>query len=325
MRIITDNPAFAGTLIPTTATWRLLPASVDNARLSAVLPAVFGGRQCHVATGSGPDLFEYALVTPFAARSHYDILMELTRRGTTLPGLLCLAGSGHGFHGQGNRSWLSPPGNIYLSAHLVPQATVPAAGAGLSILACLAAARAVERLAGFRRTCRIKWVNDLFCDGRKLGGVLTHTQIQDGQVTGLICGLGLNVLSPPPLPAQTAGYSAAALAEFVRGPKDRLLQDTCARLVTELARYFRRLQTEGIEPLLTEYRRRLLYLDEPVAVHPDLGDAGTAPDNFVTGIFRGVTDNLELMLEGTDRPIRKGRLRPAELTDTHLIGKGMKR
>ena len=38
----------------------------------------------------------------------------------------------------------------------------------------------------------IKFPNDIYCNGKKLGGILTGTKVQDGMVKCLVIGIGIN-------------------------------------------------------------------------------------------------------------------------------------
>ena len=38
----------------------------------------------------------------------------------------------------------------------------------------------------------IKFPNDIYCNGKKLGGILTETKVQDGMVRCLVIGIGIN-------------------------------------------------------------------------------------------------------------------------------------
>ena len=38
----------------------------------------------------------------------------------------------------------------------------------------------------------IKFPNDIYCNGKKLGGILTETKVQDGMVKCLVIGIGIN-------------------------------------------------------------------------------------------------------------------------------------
>lgn len=61
-------------------------------------------------------------------------------------------------------------------------------------MAAVAAARAAERLCG--APIRIKWVNDLWKNGRKVCGILTEAalDLESGMLDYAVLGLGFNVV-----------------------------------------------------------------------------------------------------------------------------------
>lgn len=114
-----------------------------------------------------------------------------------VPGTLVMAEEQTAGRGRSGRSWHSPPGQgLWMSWVLPPL------GAGLPVLPLrvgLRLARGIEAVAAV--AVDLKWPNDLWLDGRKLGGVLTETR--GGPV---VVGMGLNVRRP-------LGGFPAALAE----------------------------------------------------------------------------------------------------------------
>ncbi|RME81402.1 MAG: biotin--[acetyl-CoA-carboxylase] ligase [Caldilineae bacterium] len=106
-------------------------------------------------------------------------------------GLVVQAGEQTAGRGRLQRSWWSPPGEgLYISVLL--RATIPLRlSSHLTMLVSLAAVDACHRLSGLRP--RPKWPNDLVLAGRKLAGVLTEIEQQNGQVLFAVIGLGLNV------------------------------------------------------------------------------------------------------------------------------------
>ncbi len=42
----------------------------------------------------------------------------------------------------------------------------------------------------------IKFPNDIYCNGKKLGGILTETKVQDGMVKCLVIGIELILIKP---------------------------------------------------------------------------------------------------------------------------------
>lgn len=95
--------------------------------------------------------------------------------------------------GRLGRSFFSPKGSgLYFSILLRPQggdATKITAAAGVAV------ARAVEEILGL--DLKIKWVNDLYYQGKKVCGILAEGVIdQKGGFEYCILGIGLNVAAP---------------------------------------------------------------------------------------------------------------------------------
>ena len=140
-------------------------------------------------------------------------------------GTLVLAGQQSAGRGRMGRRFESPAGKgIYLS--LVLRVPVPASEAlGVTVGAAVAVARAVQKLCGIE--LGIKWVNDLYYQGKKVCGILTEagTSVESGLLEWLVVGIGLNLTAtaedfPPELTAKAgslypggpAPVSRAALA-----------------------------------------------------------------------------------------------------------------
>ena len=92
--------------------------------------------------------------------------------------------------GRGGRKWSSPAdAGVYLSMLFRPEALEPAP---VSILAGLGIARALDAAFPDLHPA-IKWPNDLYAGGLKLGGVLSEAAWSDGRPRYLVVGVGINV------------------------------------------------------------------------------------------------------------------------------------
>ena len=89
-------------------------------------------------------------------------------------GLVLIAQAQSAGRGRGGHSFYSPPGGLYMSILLRPEIGARQA-VGLTAMAAVAAARAAERLCGVPIT--IKWVNDLWKNGKKVCGILTEAAL----------------------------------------------------------------------------------------------------------------------------------------------------
>lgn len=100
-----------------------------------------------------------------------------------------------GGRGRLGRSWASPLAcNLYLSLDRQFSGGL-ARLAGLSLVAGIASAEALREATGL--DIRLKWPNDLWLDGRKLGGLLVEGGGEHGGPVRAVVGLGLNVRMPP--------------------------------------------------------------------------------------------------------------------------------
>lgn len=97
--------------------------------------------------------------------------------------------------GRFGREWSSPKSKgIWMSILLkpdlssikIPQLTLIAAAA-----VCLALDERSLLLPD--QQVKIKWPNDIFLAGKKIGGILTEMQVRDNKVQSVIVGIGLNV------------------------------------------------------------------------------------------------------------------------------------
>ena len=98
--------------------------------------------------------------------------------------------------GRSGKSFLSPAGTgLYMSILLRPALTM---GDSLLITtaAAVAVSRAIERVAGCE--AKIKWVNDVYVDEKKVCGILTEgaLDLENGGLRYAILGIGINICPP---------------------------------------------------------------------------------------------------------------------------------
>jgi BirA family biotin operon repressor/biotin-[acetyl-CoA-carboxylase] ligase len=89
-----------------------------------------------------------------------------------------------------------------------PDATAFTLAAGVACVECL------RRLFGVG--VELKPVNDLYIDGRKLGGILTEAIIECGRMTALITGIGINIRCAERVVSEA--HAAPIALEEVLGP-----------------------------------------------------------------------------------------------------------
>jgi BirA family biotin operon repressor/biotin-[acetyl-CoA-carboxylase] ligase len=147
--------------------------------------------------------------------------------------------------GRRGRAWQSPvAANVYLSV-LWRFGGGLSALAGLSIVAGVAAARALKACGA--PGVGLKWPNDLVLDGRKLGGILVDAAGEWQGPCQAVVGIGVNVRMPPGVGAgidQPWTDLARALAPAAPPARNAV----AAALVGELLPALARFDAEGLAP-----------------------------------------------------------------------------
>lgn len=149
---------------------------------------------------SSPDLaalLDLPDVTLFEkTTSSLDVAHKKAAEGCP-PGTLVLADQQTAGRGRTGAKWISPASTgIWLAIIERPVDT-----SGLDVLSLrigLRAARALDRFAA--EPVRLKWPNDLFVEGRKLGGVLIEARWRESRLDWVAIGVGVNVCPPADFP-----------------------------------------------------------------------------------------------------------------------------
>lgn len=107
---------------------------------------------------------------------------------------LFVAGSQTAGRGRLGRQFASPEGGVYMSFIFSPRTEIKNVSS-VTAAACVAVLEAVERVSG--RRLMIKWVNDLYLDGKKVCGILTEavTDWESGRAEQVVVGVGINLKS----------------------------------------------------------------------------------------------------------------------------------
>lgn len=189
--------------------------------------------------------------------------------------------------GTRGRSFESPEdGGLYLSLLIYP----PLHARDAHILTCAAAVAVCRAL---DVTCagispKIKWVNDVYINGKKLCGILTEGECDDkGMLRYAIVGIGLNLKEAPHTPEVSAIMTSLEKEGFSVEPH-RL----AAEIVSELLSLI-----EDKQAVLSEYRSRSMLIGEEV----EISSAGLSVCERVVGI----DDECALLTEDKNKNTKR--------------------
>ena len=219
------------------------------------------------------------------------------------PDLVIVADSQSRGHGRLGRRWVEHPGKSLMASFVgsMPWSVVSDASVNGWIplaagLAALDATADVVRDCGARPTHKpcdmaVKWPNDIFCDGLKLGGILVQIVSPGDPVCAVVVGVGMN-LAIPESDLSVEG-STSLLAHRSPLPDDDKLRDMMVAALT------RRLRARMAE-----------FLDSPVEAaaraRRDMGDrcwtlgrrvrARIVGGGSIVGVAVGVEDDASLRI-----------------------------
>lgn len=228
-----------------------------------------------------------------------DILHEIDSTNTYLKtraaqgaasGTVCLAEWQRAGRGRQGRVWVSPFGcNLYLSL-LWRFAAGPAALAGLSLAAGVALAQAlrdcIDRVDGVNGDFGLKWPNDLWWRGRKLGGILVEIAGESSGPSYAIIGVGINIRMPEEATG-AIGQPWIDLYRIARGQPSR--NALAAAVLNRLTAAMQTFETQGLQAFLEAWRTLDVVAGKAVQLH--------LPTEIVDGHAHGIDDDGALLIQ----------------------------
>lgn len=181
--------------------------------------------------------------------------------GGEAEGMVVIANEQTAGKGRMGRSFFSPSGSgIYMSIILRPH--IPASDALLiTTAAAVSVAGAIEEVTG--ADAQIKWVNDIYCGGKKVCGILTEASMdfESGGITYAVLGIGINLTRPQ------GGFPGELDSVAVSVLGDSCEPDTKARLIALILEKFCFHYKELAQKhFMDEYRRRSCVIGKEVYV-----------------------------------------------------------
>ena len=205
------------------------------------------------------------------------LLFHLAAEGAPT-GRVLLAHHQTGGKGSRGRAFFSPEGGIYLSVLL---RDIPAAQlCRLTPLAAVAVYKALRPHTD--KSLAIKWVNDIYLEGRKVCGILTENRFVGGASITVV-GVGINIVPPE------SGYPT----DFMH-PAAALLNTPDAVIAEDIINTFLAVFYDGVHDLadgrfMAEYKKNCCTLGKQVTLKRG--------EDIMIGKAVDITENGALILE----------------------------
>lgn len=196
--------------------------------------------------------------------------------------------------GRLGRQWQSAEGNLFLS--MIARIEDKSRWTWVPLAAAVAAARfARARFPGLR--IAIKWPNDLWVDGAKLGGILCEA-VGNRDGSFIVIGLGLNCAYAPEGLDQATASLSQALATEIRA------DDVRAGVIESLRAALGELEREGTAGLALDYERFAALAPGQEIEWSQPASAGNGPAEASRGRVRGLGPSGELLVEREGTELR---------------------
>jgi BirA family biotin operon repressor/biotin-[acetyl-CoA-carboxylase] ligase len=184
--------------------------------------------------------------------------------------------------GRLGRSFLSKNGGLYLSLLLRPQ-KLAEASLMVTVAAAVAVSKAIEKVCG--KTTAIKWVNDLFLDGKKICGILTEGVInpKSGCLEFAVLGIGVNIVEPM---GGFDEFENIAGAIYKSDTDTDVFCELSAEIINSFIGFYKKLASKEY---IEEYKNRSMLIGKTVSYIKE--------GNTYTARVLDIDDNARLILE----------------------------
>jgi len=182
--------------------------------------------------------------------------ISATNSGTTIFSEAQTAG-----RGRRGKQWVSPLGaSLYFSTHWRFEQGISAT-MGLSLVVGIAIVEALTQLGV--DNLGLKWPNDIYYQGRKLGGILVELEGQGSDSCDIIIGAGINVLLPPSVTKNIDQPFADINDTGLLVDRNQLAGTILRHLITLLQEF----EQTGFANFVDRWHKHDCFLGHPVQLH----------------------------------------------------------
>ena len=219
-------------------------------------------------------------------------LMERSQNNAP-SGFVCFAEHQTAGKGRRGRHWVSPYGsNIYMSILWRFQQGGIASTSGLSLAMGVAVIRALKQLN--INDVGLKWPNDIYSQGKKLGGILIEVSGEADGPCAAVIGLGINLFLPE-TQAQSITQAWTDLTK-ITGENPLIRNKLAGAILNHILSIVNGFEQVGIKAYLDEWRSYDCLKGHMATLY--IGQ------QQIKGIVEGIDDNGLLLIKRADGSIQ---------------------
>ena len=176
-------------------------------------------------------------------------------------GTVVLAREQTGCRGRIGKRWYSPAGGLWFTIITQPNVSSTTSPM-LSLSTALAVAKGISKTTGLNAT--VRWPNDVYVHGGKVGGVLTEMKVENDIITQALVSICIN-----------ANFDIDALPDEIRTTATTLkreaqneidLERLFSNTIDEFSRLYEYYKTGWLEYLVGEIKESMEFIGAPVNV-----------------------------------------------------------
>jgi BirA family biotin operon repressor/biotin-[acetyl-CoA-carboxylase] ligase len=210
-----------------------------------------------------------------------SLLNDLNNQSALSEGTVVITNNQTAGRGQRGNTWEAAPGlNLTFSVLLRPRFINAKDQFRLNMAVSVAIASALRKISGTQ--VKLKWPNDIFIYGKKMGGMLIENQVQGTFLDASVVGIGLNI-------NQKTFKTPVATSLSAVSPKDYDLGEVLRALLESIEMEYLELKSGKIPGLKKKY------LDSLFQFGVEQGFQASG-ENF-SGVIHDVDDEGKLCVE----------------------------
>ena len=203
--------------------------------------------------------------------------------------------------GRLGRSFFSPAEGIYMSIIIRPDFDI-SKHTLITVATAAAVAEAIDEVCDPGEKTKIKWVNDIYLEGKKVCGILTEgiTDFESGRIETLVVGIGINT-NIDNFPGELKKVAGAVEGDWSRS---ELIAQIASKVLdhTGRIRHGSAEDNEGDHPFMETYREKSMLIGESVQIYR--GTYRQDPAKEMEGIpakVKDIDDSGGLVVVWSDR------------------------
>ncbi|MBR5645839.1 MAG: biotin--[Treponema sp.] len=219
---------------------------------------------------------------------------ELTEKGKKLNNMLIIASSQSNGRGRLGRSFISKSGNgIYFSLIYCPENGIQDA-AKITAFSAVAVYRSIKEL--FNLDVKIKWINDIYADNKKICGILTEgfTNFETGTIESSVIGIGINIYDK--IDSEIKSVAGSIQAALDSKNETITIDNVRSRLTLRIVSNLLKIFDEEYSKVIDEYRKASFLIGKKITVIPVIGQNKSYEAKVID-----IDDNASLIVELEDR------------------------